>query len=173
MNWDIFLYVIGQVLGGVAIVLGILSYQMKSQSRLLLLQIATTVVFVAHYALIGATSGMALNVVCAVRNVAFYIRHRMGREGKLLPIGFTVLTAVVGILTWEAWYSIFIFAALIINAFCMSFSNAQNVRKSILITSPLVMIYDAFTLSVGGFVYESVAVASSIVGIVRHRQRGN
>jgi hypothetical protein len=171
MDFERVLFIVGQLLGFVAIVLGVLSYQMKTQRGLLMLQVATAAVFVLHYAMIGAISGMALNLVCVVRNIAFYIRHRMGREGKLLPLAFTALTAVVGILTWEAWYSIFIFVALVINAFCMSFSNAQNVRKSILITSPLVMIYDAITRSVGGFIYEGVAIASSVVGILRYRKR--
>ena len=43
-------------------------------------------------------------------------------------------------------------------------------RKSILVTSPLVLIYDVFTLSIGGIVYETVAIVSSIIGIVRYRK---
>jgi hypothetical protein len=76
----------------------------------------------------------------------------------------------MGIISWEAWYSIFVFAGMVIHAFCMSFSNAQNVRKSILVTSPLVLIYDAFALSIGGIIYESVAVTSALIGIIRYRK---
>ena len=171
MNWDVVIYWIGQAFGLVAIVLGLLSFQMKRQGPLLALQLATATVFFLHYAMIGAVTGMALNVVCMARNVAFCIRHKMGKNGRGLPIFFTALTALVGIWMWDAWYSVFIVTALSINAFCMSFSRAQNVRKSILVTSPLVMVYDVFAHSYGGLVYESVAVISSIGGIVRYRNR--
>ena len=164
-------YVIGQILGFVAIALGILSYQMRTQKNLLLLQLANSAIFCLHYLLIGAISGMALNMVGLTRNAVFFRRNLMGKKDKITPIIFTVITAIVGIISWEAWYSIFVFLGMVIHAFCMAFSNAQNVRKSILITSPLVIIYDVFTLSVGGIIYETVAIISSLIGILRHRQK--
>jgi hypothetical protein len=59
---------------------------------------------------------------------------------------------------------------LVINTVCMAFPDAQKVRKSILVTSPLVLTYDVFVLSVGGIVYESVAILSSLIGILRNRK---
>ena len=167
------MYIVGQILGFVAIALGLLSYQMKTQKNLILLQFATSVVFCAHYLMIGAISGMALNIVCAVRNFTFFRRSLKGSADKITPIIFTVITAIVGIISWEAWYSVFIFLGLVINAFCMSFANPQNIRKSILVTSPLVMTYDVFSRSYGGFLYESVAIASSVIGMLRYRKNGD
>lgn len=164
------MYILGQILGFIAIALGILSYQMKTQKNLLLLQLANSAIFCLHYLLIGAISGMALNLVGLTRNVVFFRRNLKGKKDKLTPIIFTVITAIVGIISWEAWYSIFVFSGMVIHAFCMAFSNAQNVRKSILVTSPLVIIYDVFAHSVGGAIYETVAIVSSVLGIVRHRE---
>ena len=165
------IYIIGQVLGIVAPVLGLLSYQMKKQKNLLLLQLLNSIIFCLHYLMIGAISGMALNLVGLTRNAVFFRRKLRGDTGKIAPIVFTVITAVVGILTWEAWYSIFVFSGMVIHAFCMAFANAQNVRKSILVTSPLVIVYDAFEHSWGGIVYESVAIVSCIIGLWRHREK--
>ena len=160
-------YIIGQVMGVVAILLGILSYQMHTQKRLLVVQIATTVVFSLHYLMIGAISGMALNVVCSIRNIAYFWRNQKQKQDKLLPIVFTVILGIVGVLTWEAWYSVFVFVGLVINTLCMSFSDPQKVRASILVTSPMVIVYDVFALSIGGIVYESVVIVSSLVGLLR------
>ena len=85
----------------------------------------------------------------------------------LLPIVFTVILGIVGVLTWEAWYSVFVFVGLVINTLCMSFSDPQKVRASILVTSPMVIVYDVFALSIGGIVYESVVIVSSLVGLLR------
>lgn len=150
--------------------LGFLSYQMHTQKQLLLLQTLTSVVFVFHYLLIGATSGMAMNVINVFRNIVYYERNRRGSNDKILPIGFAVVLGTIGLLSWEAWYSIFVVLGLIINTLCMAFPDPQKVRKSILVTSPMVLIYDAFALSYGGIVYESVAIVSSLIGILRKRR---
>ncbi len=165
------LFIIGQVFGVIAIILGFLSYQMKTQKQLLVCQTATSLVFCIHYFLIGATTGMAMNMVNVVRNIFYYRRNQKGDKSLIVPIIFTSILAVIGILTWNGWYSIFVFLGLIINSMCMSFADPQNVRKSILVTSPMVLIYDAFALSLGGFIYESVAIISSVIGILRNAKK--
>ena len=164
-------YIIGQILGFVAIGLGVLSYQMRTQRKLLLLQWINSMVFTLHYLLIGAISGMALNMVSVTRNGVFFFRNVKGGKGQVIPLIFTGITAVVGIITWEAWYSIFMFSGMVIHAFCMALSSAQTVRKSILLTSPLVIIYDIFAGSIGGIVYETIAIVSAVIGILRYRKK--
>jgi len=164
------LYFVGQCLGIVAIVLGFLTFQMKSREKLVVMQIAVTLSFVLHYLLIGAYSGMALNSVAMIRNIIFYFVGRDKPVPKYLSILFAVLMCLMGILSWQAWYSVFAVLGLLINSYCMSFSNPQNIRKSILVTSPMVLVYDCFVLSIGGIVYESVAIVSAAIGIVRARK---
>lgn len=163
------IYYIGQLLGFAAIIFGFVSYQMKTKTGVLIFQSATTLAFTLHYLLIGALSGMALNLIALVRNVVFW-RFGDRKIPKSLSIGFALVMGVVGILNWDGWFSIFILLGLVINSYCMSFENPQSIRKSILVTSPLVIVYNAFVLSVGGIVYESIAIISSIIGIVRNRK---
>ena len=165
-----FTYIFGQGLGVVARVLGFITYQMKTQKQILLLQIITTAVFGLHYLMIGALTGMAMNLVGIVRTLTYYFRY--GKKGgeRIIPIFYAVVLGAIGILTWEAWYSIFVFLGLVIHTLCLAFRNPQNMRKSILVTSPLVLIYDVFTLSIGGIVYESVALVSCIIGIIKYKK---
>ena len=165
-----FIYIFGQCLGGVAIALGFASYQMKTQKQILLLQAITTAVFGLHYLMIGAMTGMAMNLLGIARTLTYYFRY--GKKGgeRIIPVIFAVVLGVAGILTWEAWYSVFVFSGLVIHTLCLAFRDPQNMRKSILVTSPLVLIYDIFTLSIGGMVYETVAIVSSVIGIVRYKK---
>ena len=81
-------YIIGQILGVVAIALGFLSYQMKTQKQLLMMQTATSLVFCLHYLLIGAPSGMAMNVICIFRNLAYFYRNKkQSKSADRLPYG--------------------------------------------------------------------------------------
>lgn len=164
------IFIIGQCLGAVAIALGFLSYQMKTQGQLILMQACTTAVFAIHYLMLGAITGMAMNIVSFIRCVVYYFRNRSGSTERITPIIFTVIMAIMGIVTWNAWYSVFIFLGLVINTMCMAFSDPQKVRASIFVTSPLVIVYDVFTLSIGGIIYESVAITSSVIGFIRNKR---
>lgn len=164
------LYLIGQGLGVVAVVLGFINYQVKTREQVLYVHIATTLCFGFHYMLIGAYAGMAMNFVGAVRNVVYYYAFRDGKNGRPWAVGFALLTGAIGIISWEAWYSVFIVLGLIINSYAMSFTKPQNVRKSILVSSPLVLAYDIFARSYGGIVYETVVIVSSIIGLWRFRK---
>ena len=72
--------IIGQILGGVAVVLGFFAFQMRDARKVLLVQMAAIIVFCAHYYLLGAYSGLALNAVGLFRNVAYYYRGRMPKK---------------------------------------------------------------------------------------------
>lgn len=163
-------YYIGQLFGVFAVVLGFLNYQMKTREKLLFIHLSTTVCFAVHYMLIGAYAGMAMNLVGALRNTVFFFVGKKGKVGQGYSIGFAVLMAVMGIISWEAWYSVLAVIALTVNSYAMSFSNPNNIRKSILITSPMVLAYDAFAHSYGGTVYETVAIISAVIGIIRHKK---
>ncbi len=162
-------WMIGQGFGILAIVLGFVSFQLRTQRQLLFMQGAVAFVFCVHYCLIGAYTGMAMNGLNIIRNIVYDYRARKGIAGKLIPIGFVVLQAIIGAFTWEAWYSVFVLLGIGINSYCMSFADPQNVRKSILVSSPLVLTYDAFAHSVGGLIYETVALVSAFIGILRNR----
>lgn len=164
------LEIIGQILGVVAVICGFVSYQMRTQKQLLVVNTITCAVFCLHYILIGALSGCALNALCIFRNFAYFYRNKKYPESKVIPILFTVAMAAVGALSWHAWYSVLSVIGLVVNTWYMAASNPQTVRKSILFSSPLVLLYDVFVLSLGGIVYESVAIISAIIGMVRFRK---
>lgn len=163
--------IIGQLMGIVAVILGFVSYQMHTQKKILVAQTATALAFCIHYLLIGAYSGLALNSLAVVRNLAYYHRDKKLFSGPKCPIFFAILMASLGALSWQGWYSLFIIAGLVINTLCLSFTNPQSIRKSILFTSPMVLIYNCFVFSIGGVIYESVAIISSVIGIIAYRKQ--
>ncbi|MBQ8236433.1 MAG: YgjV family protein [Clostridia bacterium] len=165
------LWLIGQGFGIIAIVLGFVSYQVKTKRSLLFMQGAVAFTFLIHYFLIGAYSGMAMTALNIVRNIVYDARTKKGITSKWIPIAFVAVQAVMCLFTWDGWYSIFILVGICINTYCMSLPNPQTVRKSILITSPMVLVYDIFARSIGGTVYESVALLSAVIGILRNRKR--
>ena len=122
------IFIIGQIFGIIAIVLGFLSYQMKDQRKLMILLGCTALVFTIHYLMIGAMTGMALNIVVLVRCIVYYFRNKKGSNEKISPIIFAVILVAIGIFTWEDWYSVFILLGLAISTLCMALPSAQKIR---------------------------------------------
>lgn len=163
---------IGQALGVVAVILGFITYQMRSQKALLVVNMITCAVFCAHYLLIGAISGFALNAVGFVRNIVYTNRDKKIFASPAWPYVFGVIMLIAGILTWQDWRSVLAVCALVINSLALSLKNPQHIRYSLLITCPLVLIYDLLLHSYGGMVYEGMSIVSSLIGIYRFRKTG-
>lgn len=163
------MFYIGQFFGVLAVLCGFLSYQTKDAKKLLIFQILTCAVFCVHYLLLGAMPAFWLNAVGTIRNITYFKKERLGKWAKVMPFIFAFVMALLGIASWNDWYSIFIVAGLILNTLALNFNKAQSIRWSILVTSPMVLIYDLFVASVGGTIYEAVAIISAVIGIVRHK----
>lgn len=161
-------YIIGQVLGIVAVVLGFISYQMKLPRGIILTQLATAMVFALHYLLIGAVTAAVLNFLAGVKCIAYYFRDKRGSRSVAEPIIFIVLVIVSGVLTWESWYSIALMVGLVVDTVGLALSDAQMTRRFVFVKSPLCLLYNAMVFSVGGIIYECAVLASSVIGLLKY-----
>ena len=161
---------IGQALGVVAVILGFITYQMKSPKALLIVNLITCGVFCAHYLLIGAISGAVMNGIGIIRNLIYTNRDKKAFSSPAWPFIFAAVMLISGLVTSQDWRSGVMVCALVINSLALSLKNAQHIRYSLLITCPLVMIYDVLLHSYGGMVYEGMSIVSALIGIVRFRK---
>ena len=163
---------IGQALGVVAVILGFITYQMKAPRALLIVNMITCAVFCAHYLLIGAISGFVLNAVGFVRNIFYTNRDKAFFAKPLWPFVFAGIMLVAGLVSWQDWRSVLMICGLVINTLALSMKNAQRIRWSLLVSCPLVLVYNALMHSYGGTVFEAMSIVSAIIGILRFRKAG-
>lgn len=161
------IYITGQVLGIVAVILGFVSFQMKTARGILLFQTITAAVFSAHYLMIGAWTAVALNSLAAVQNIVYYFRDKRGSKSVVPPIIFCVLLIASTILTWEGWHSALIMAGLVVLSLSLALFDAQKIRFSMFIKSPLCLVYNIIAKSGGGIIYECTVLVSSAIGIIK------
>lgn len=161
----------GQIVGIIATIITAISYQAKTKKWLLIIQSLSIICTFVSYLLLGAMSGFALNVICLVRNVCFFFQ----KEGKM-PIYistaiFSIAMIVFGIVSWQNVFSLLVIIALVINTIFLSLGKPQLLRYSILLTSPMVLVYNVVVFTIGGILNESLAIISSIIGIIRFRNQ--
>ena len=143
---------------------------MNTKKSLLLVQTAATTCTCLAYLFLGAASGFALNVVCIIRNVVFYFQKDSGKAHTLTALALALAMVVLGILSWQGPVSVLIIVALAANTVFLSFGDPQLLRKSILGTSSLVLLYNIFVFSLGGIANEALSIVSSAAGILRFRR---
>ena len=165
--------IIGQGLGIIATAITFLSYQVNKKNTLLILQTSATLCTCLSFLFLGASTGFALNIVCIVRNITFYFQDNDSKTHKISSAILALTMVVLGIISWQGLHSLLIIVALAINTAVMSFNNPQLLRKSVILTSSMILIYNVIVFSIGGIANEGISVASSIIGIIRFRNEAS
>lgn len=163
--------IIGQIISVVAVIITFITYQMKSSTQIFVTNAIATAVSCIAYALLGGTTALGLNIMCVVRNICYMYKDKNKYAARIVPVVLTLIMAVMSAFLWEGYHSVFFVVGITVNTLAMGYLNAQNLRKSILLTSSLILIYNLFIPSIGGSINEVVAISSSVIGIFRHRQK--
>lgn len=166
LPWEI----IGQIIGIIAPILTVVSYQLNTKKSVLIALTGATVATCVCYFLLGATSGFVLNVACLLRNLFCFFFKERSKGSYIVAAIFAVIMCVLGAFSWQGPHSLLIIVGLAINTVFVAVGDPQWLRKSILLTSSLVLIYNLIEFSVGGIANEALAIGSSVVGIIRFRK---
>ena len=156
-------------MGWTAAILTFISYQCKSHKKLIALQTMSTLSICVSYLLLNALSGMLLNIVCLIRNFIIYRKDIRFFSYSFWPYVLSVAMGITGVISWQGPMSLLIIAALSVNTLFLYFPNVQNLRKSILVTSSMIIIYNIYYAVWGGVANEMIAIISSVIGIYRYK----
>ena len=134
----------------------------------MLVQITATALFGLQYFLLGAYTGLALDIVGVLRDIVYYNKGKKWASSNWWTVFWVLVMLVVGIFTYQNWISLLMTAAMALNTVSFSFTKPKLVRTTILISSPLLLVYNILTGSIGGVINELFTEISSVVGIIRY-----
>ena len=160
--------VLTQIIGIAAMICSVSSFQLNKHKHIMLVQIAATALFGLQYFLLGAYTGLALDIAGVLRDIVFYNKDKKWASSNWWTVFWAAVMLVVGIFSYQNWISIFMIAAMVLNTISFSFTKPKLVRTTILISSPLLLVYNILTGSIGGIINELFCEISSIVGILRY-----
>ena len=167
-----FSFIMGQVLGVLATLLFFISYQIFDKKKLLIVQTFAAVSICVSFAFLGAISGFLLNIVCILRNIAYYFQ-KSGTKINYITTALVLLAMAVScVFSWRVQgpVSVLMTVSLMINSVFLSFGKPQLLRKSVLVSSPLAIVYNILFWSFGGVMTESLIMSAAVIGIVRYNR---
>jgi len=160
--------IVAQVIGFIAFLFIVLSFQNNKRSLILLFLIIAQTAFVVHFALLGAWTAVAMNAISTARTCVFHQRDRKDWANKRIWFYlFFGLFWVAGILVWEGPYSLFPILAMSAETIGLWMEKTTHIRLLNLIPRPLWFIYNFIVGSYAGMLTEVFVFGSILVGILR------
>lgn len=170
--------IVAQIIGIIAMVANIVSYQFKKSSSIMLSQLIGSALFSVNYLMLNAPIGAILNFIGIFRALVYLNQHKIKlRKGYLIAIFilFYVISYACGFLVFQKEPTlpnliVEILPVIGMSAITLGYSanNARRIRFLGLVNSPCWLIYNVICFSVGGILCETFALISIITGFVRH-----
>ena len=169
------LHIVGQIISVIAVIITFVTYLMKSNTKIFVTNAIATAVSCIAYAMLGGTTALGLNIMCVVRNVCYLYKDKNKYAARILPPALALIMAVMSAFLWEGYHSLFFVLGITLNTLAMGYFNPQNLRKSILLTSSLILVYNLLMPipSIGGSINEVVAISSSVIGLIFYRKKAD
>ncbi len=169
--------IFAQILSIIAMTIALLSFQQKTQRRIVLFQFCSSFLFGVHFLLIAAPTGALLNFMAAARALVYSARGKKWADHwgwlllfSALPFGIYGLSFTsLGVAPTLGNFLVELLPTLGMISTTISFrmKKAAKVRAFSLISSPLWLGYNIFHFSIGGILTESISLLSILIGILR------
>ena len=159
------------LLGYIAILFSILSFQQRTQARIAIFQGTCGLFWATHMFLLSAYAGGLLNLVGCLRGVLFSLRekHEWARR-KWIHVLILALIAGVTAFSWvsgDGPKALLPAAAMVSTTFSLSLRDPAKVRSWGALSSPFWIAYSALAGSIPSIVAEILNLTSIAVGILR------
>ena len=152
----------------------ILSFQIKSNKALYIIQSIANIFYGTQFYLLGATGGLFNMGMQIVRNLLLLkIESWTWLKWKVWPAIFCIPSLIYMFITWTSWLDILPFIAFSVGTFAFWTNSAKMLRLSELVcVSPAWLLYDLIEGAYGGVLNELVILASVVVSIARFGWKG-
>ena len=163
-------FALAQIIGILGICCYIVSYQIKSNKALYVIQLCGSLMFCIQFFLLDAITGCYSLIILMARNALLsHYNDWKWVQWKGLVVIFSLLAVANTIFTWEGIISLLPCIGLIAGNIGMWTNNARNIRiANGFIVGPAYLIYDAIVGSWAGVANETFVLLSVLVSIKRY-----
>ena len=159
------------MLGYIAFLVGIISFQSNKHKHIVLLKAFTDICFGVQYILLGAYTGAATDLVGCVRNLIFAKEFKKKSTQYIITACFVGIMIGIGIVTWSGWLSLLAIAGKLCTTISFSIKNTKYLRLFTIPSGIMWIIYNAASGSVGGVLYEAMVIVSIIIAAYRYDRK--
>ena len=160
-----------QAISIIAMVAIILSFQCKSNRRLVLVIGMGALMFAVSYFLLGQPSAAVFNIISAVCSIVCLNNNL---KNKFIFGIIVILYLAATMFTFSGWWSLVLMSAQIAASYSIMFKSGTFIRNMrFFFVSPVWLVNNTvMCFTVGGLVCEIITMISVIVSFIRYRKTG-
>lgn len=164
------MFVIAQILGGIAILI-LLGYTIMKVNRgtILACTIAINLLWALHYLLLKAYTGCVCSLICVGTVAVFFFKGKIKLlSGIWVPIFFGIIYLLFGILTWENKFSLLPILCSFLVVIAL-WNDREIVIKSIFIVVALLwVIYNSVFFSYIGMIGQGLSFLFNALYVIKY-----
>ena len=192
---SMFVIVLAQIIGFLAIAMNIIAVQFNTHFKIMLFKSLGSFLFCVQYLLLGAYTGMVMDLVGVIRNFIFANNVKKGKSNKWWIVLFCLITATAGIttiiFTWSAtiktlsrWtentnslttlaviISVISILAKLLSTIGYGFKSPHAIRMINLPTFAMWCVYNFMVFSFAGIASDSMSIISIIIAEIRFKKK--
>lgn len=164
-----FLEILATIVGAVAAVIFVASYQCKRRKWILTLGALSRTLFILQYVLLGAFSGAVLDLIAIFAALVAGKKDHLAKK-LLVPIIILIHAAILvaSILLYQSWHDVFVLLAATFCVAALWFSRERVIRLISLCGSPCWLVYNIASRAYFSAVSDTFAILSLLVAIWRY-----
>lgn len=164
------LYWVAQAIGCMGMILLAFAYIQKKRSAILGYNIASAITWTAHFLLLAAPAGAAMNALSIARASLLYAEEKLQKRRVVTLVFLLIAFVVAAVLTWVDSTSILPLIAMVLSTFALWQRDPQHIRLIILLSTPFWIAYNILHGSIAGVATETVIAVSAAIGLRMHAQ---
>ena len=163
--------VLAQAIGLVAMVFNILSFQCKSDRKLMLMLGMGCMLFSFNYLLVGAYASAIFNGGNILRSILFVNKKTHNHIGFAIVIAFYLAVAIP---TYAGPWTLILLSSELVSTYAIWYRGGAFVRKAhFFYITPIWLVNNIFfAFTIGGIICEVFTLTSVVVSLIRYGKEG-
>lgn len=161
-------FIIAQIIGAIALVILMLSFQKNTKETLLKYQILSSLLYAVQYIFLKAYTGSMMNLTCMLRNFIF---KKYDNDNKKVPVIWLIIVVTImialSLITFNGWISLLPMIAVVAYSIALWVGNLKVVRMIEVFSCVLFIIYNVKVLAITGLIATVIEMLAAIVAIYR------
>lgn len=161
---------IANIIGICAVIMFVLSYQLKSRRGIIFFNAGSRVLYVVQYLLLGAFEGAALDIVALLVSIMAQRRGKgfIKKHLKISIIGANLFIIGVGLLLYQNVFSLLPILGVIFETGALWMTNEKHIRFMSFFGAPCWLVYNIVTFAYGSAIGNIITMVSIIIAILRY-----
>ena len=166
---------IPHVVGLLAVVTFLLSYQQKKRKNIILCNVLSRCLYILQYFLLGAYAGAVLDVLGAISSVFAGKKHTpfMQKYIRIILPAVTVVMVAAGVtiaLLNRSYLDLFSLVGVLLHTSAFWMSEERKIRIVSLLGSPFWFVYNLLSHAYSSAIGDLLTMGSIVIAMIRYRK---